>query len=121
MICLASLDKLTTCTSEGVKPKSLKDFYFPKAKETDHFYQLTDMYWDAFNKVRIDYSIGIEDIPMEFVIGSFRILLGCYGNLAENSVVWPGFDEIYNSIIRSGYTESDDVHVKPPSKRKNRR
>jgi len=121
MICLNALDEATTRTSGGVEPMKLKDFYFPMAKETDEFFKLGDLYWEAFDNVRFKNGIGVEDIPMEFVVGSFRILLGCYGKLSANSVVWPGYDEIHESIIRSGYIESDDLHVKTISKKGNKR
>jgi hypothetical protein len=122
MICLNALDNaMMRSVASDDKPMRLKDFYFPRAKETDEFFKLGDLYWEAFNNVKTNYGIGVEDIPMEFVVGSFRILLGCYGKLSANSVVWPGYNEIHESILRSGYTESDDVHVKTFSKRRNKR
>lgn len=121
MICLNALDNTTTRSTGGKEPMKLKDFYFPKAKETDEFFKLSDLYWEAFNNIKANYGIGVEDIPMEFVVGSFRILLGCYGKLSANSVIWPGYDEIHESIIRSGYIESDDAHVKTVSKKRSRR
>ena len=120
MICLNALDNVTTRATGGEEPMKLKNFYFPRAKETDEFFKLGDLYWEAFNDVRSNCGIGVEDIPMEFVVGSFRILLGCYGRLSAHSVVWPGYKEIHESIIRSGYIESDDLHVKTISKRYNR-
>ena len=111
-ICLSALDKEITVGS-GTE-MLLRKFYFPNARETDRFFNLTDIYWSAFHDIRIKYSISVDDIPMEFVMGSFRILLGCYGKLAPQNVAvaWPGYQEIYDSIIRSGYTESDDEYRK---------
>ena len=108
-ICLAALDRQKT-VAFGAEEQSLRSFYFPHSQETDRFFNLTSKYWDAFREVKMKYSIAVDDIPMEYVMGSFRILLACYGKLASPNaaVAWPDYKEIYNSIIRSGYMESDD-------------
>lgn len=117
MICLSALDKVNTATIDA-EQMPIRNFYYPYAQETDRFFNLTDIYWDAFRDTKMKYSISVDDIPMEFIMSSFRILLGCYGKFASSSVAWPGYQEIYNSIIQSGYTESDDEQRKTaPSKR----
>lgn len=118
MICLLALDRMNVVSIENKVPMSLKKFYFPRATDEDSFYQLADVYWDAFTNIRHQCAMSVDDIPMEFVMGSFRILLGCYGRLSTDSVVWPGYKEIHESIVRSGYTESDDEQTK--SRKSNR-
>ena len=121
MVCLLALDNMHTVSLDAKENPTLKEFYFPKAKEDATFCSLKDIYWDAFTNIKSQYSIAVEDIPMEFVVGSFVILLGSYGKLSANSVVWPGYNEIYESIIRSGYTESDDEKIRGAAKHKSRR
>lgn len=108
MICMHAFDQMNVVTMEECEQISLKDFYFPRANDKLHFHELTSTFWEAFTNIRVDNGMTIDDIPMEYVVGSFRILLGCYGKLSSNSVVWPDYKVIYKSIIRSGYTESDD-------------
>lgn len=111
MICMHAFDQMNVATLENNKPISLKDFYFPRADEDAHFYNLTTDFWNAFTNIRVTHGMTVDDIPMEFVVGSFRILLGCYGKLSNNSVVWPDYKVIHECIIRSGYTESDDERL----------
>ena len=107
-VCLSALDKVDTAVMIGTQSIPIRNFYYPQALESARFYDLSEVYWEAFRDVQRNYSIIVGDIPMEFVMSSFRILLGCYGKLSSNSVDWPGYKEIYESIIQSGYTESDD-------------
>lgn len=107
-VCLSALDKVDTAVMIGTQSIPIRNFYYPQALESARFYDLSEVYWEAFRDVQRNYSIIVGDIPMEFVMSSFRILLGCYGKLSSNSVDWPGYKEIYESIILSGYTESDD-------------
>ena len=119
MICLLALDNMSIVTmNDKSSPISLREFYFPKAPVGSHFYNLGNIYWDAFNNIKTQYSMTVDDIPMEFMMCSFRILLACYGKLANDPIVWPGYQEIHDSIIRSGYTESDDEQNKNVSKNK---
>lgn len=108
LICMHAFDQVNVATMENIEPVSLKDFYFPRADKELHFRDLTDTFWDAFTNIRVTHGMTVNDIPMEFVVGSFRILLGCYGKLSNKCVVWPDYKVIHESIIRSGYTESDD-------------
>ena len=108
LICMHAFDQMNVATMENIEPVSLKDFYFPRADKELHFRDLTDTFWDAFTNIRVTHGMTVNDIPMEFVVGSFRILLGCYGKLSNKCVVWPDYKVIHESIIRSGYTESDD-------------
>lgn len=108
-ICMHAFDQMNIAAiDDGEEPVSLKDFYFPRADEEKRFYDLTATFWEAFTNIRVDNGMTVDDIPMEFVVGSFRILLGCYGKLSNKSVVWPDYKVIHESILRSGYTESDD-------------
>lgn len=108
-ICMHAFDQMNIATIAGSEePVSLKDFYFPRADKEKRFYDLTSTFWAAFTNIRVDNGMTVDDIPMEFVVGSFRILLGCYGKLSNKSVVWPDYKVIHESILRSGYTESDD-------------
>ena len=108
LICMHAFDQMNVATMENIEPVSLKDFYFPRADKELHFRDLTDTFLDAFTNIRVTHGMTVNDIPMEFVVGSFRILLGCYGKLSNKCVVWPDYKVIHESIIRSGYTESDD-------------
>lgn len=111
MICMHAFDQMNVATLENNKPVSLKDFYFPRAAEDAQFHDLTSDFWNAFTDIRVTHGMTVDDIPMEFVVGSFRILLGCYGKLSNKSVVWPDYKIIHESIMRSGYTESDDERL----------
>lgn len=117
MICMHAFDQMNVATLENNKPLSLKDFYFPRADENVHFHDLTTDFWNAFTNIRVTHGMTVDDIPMEFVVGSFRILLGCYGKLSNKSVVWPDYKVIHESIMRSGYTESDDERLDNRAKR----
>lgn len=117
MICMHAFDQMNVATLENNKPLSLKDFYFPRADESVHFHDLTTDLWNAFTNIRVTHGMTVDDIPMEFVVGSFRILLGCYGKLSNKSVVWPDYKVIHESIMRSGYTESDDERLDNRAKR----
>lgn len=117
MICMHAFDQMNVATLENNKPVSLKDFYFPRAAEDAQFHDLTSDFWNAFTDIRVTHGMTVDDIPMEFVVGSFRILLGCYGKLSNKSVVWPDYKIIHESIMRSGYTESDDERLDNRTKR----
>ena len=121
IICLLALDRMNIVNTDNVAPISLKEFYFPRSRDEDNFCGLADIYWDAFTNIKSKHFMNVDDIPMEFVMGSFRILLGCYGKLALNHVEWPGYTEIYDCIIRSGYTESDDEQTRSNSTKRKRR
>lgn len=116
-ICMLAFDQMNVATLENNKQISLKDFYFPRAAEDVQFHDLTSDFWNAFTDIRVTHGMTVDDIPMEFVVGSFRILLGCYGKLSNKSVVWPDYKIIHESIMRSGYTESDDERLDNRTKR----
>ena len=41
---------------------------------------------------------------------SFKILLTSYGKLSTSAVVFPSYQEIYDSILATNYTESCDEY-----------
>lgn len=108
-LCLFALDNVNTVNPEG-EGDSLKEFYFPNAGRNDTFYSLMDDYWKAFQNIKIKYGITAPDIPMEYVMESFKILLTSYGKLSISAVVFPSYQEIYDSILATNYTESCDEY-----------
>ena len=74
------------------------------------FYDLTDEYWEAFQKTRAAHNILANDIPMKYFIDSFIICLDMYGALSFDPVCFPGIGELMESIKLSGYGESDDEY-----------
>ena len=88
----------------------MKEFYFPNAAKEDNFFALTDVYWKAFQDIKTKYGILAPDIPMEYVMESFKILLTEYGKLSSAAVTFPGYQEIYDSILASNYSEACDEY-----------
>ena len=57
------------------------EFFFPYAyaDKKATFLSIAGDYWDAFNEVKIKYSISVEDIPMQYFMQSFLQCLISYG------------------------------------------
>lgn len=108
-LCLFALDNANTVNTEG-EGESLKEFYFPSAGGNDTFFSLTKDYWKAFQNIKTKYGVTAPDIPMEYVMESFKILLTSYGKLSTSAVVFPSYQEIYDSILATNYTESCDEY-----------
>lgn len=108
-LCLFALDNVNTVNPEG-EGESLKEFYFPNAGRKDTFYSLMKDYWKAFQNIKTKYGVTAPDIPMEYVMESFKILLTSYGKLSASAVVFPSYQEIYDSILATNYTESCDEY-----------
>lgn len=108
--CLTAFDKLHVRTLNfSETDKMVREFYFPHA-DGRTFYDLTDEYWEAFQKTRAAHNILATDIPMKYFIDSFIICLDMYGALSFDPVCFPGIGELMESIKLSGYGESDDEY-----------
>lgn len=108
-LCLFALDNVKTVNISG-DGCGLKEVYFPNAAKEDNFFTLTDVYWKAFQDIKTKYGILAPDIPMEYVMESFKILLTEYGKLSSAAVTFPGYQEIYDSILASNYSEACDEY-----------
>ena len=108
-LCLFALDNVKTVNISG-DGCGLKEFYFPNAAKEDNFFTLTDVYWKAFQDIKTKYGILAPDIPMEYVMESFKILLTEYGKLSSAAVTFLGYQEIYDSILASNYSEACDEY-----------
>lgn len=109
-LCLYALDDIKTVNPEG-EGCSLKEFYFPRSGKDDSFFSLMNDYWNAFQNIKIKYGLTASDIPMDYVMESFKILLTSYGKLAINAIVFPSYKEIYESIIATNYAEACDEYT----------
>ncbi len=80
--CLAELDKIKIHEALPIDSNvGLAEFFFPYAyaDKKATFLSIAGDYWDAFNDVKIKYSISVEDIPMQYFMQSFLQCLISYG------------------------------------------
>lgn len=115
-LCLANMDllKVPAMSGEEYADMPISQFYFPDAFRDGKasFYSLSNAYWTEFQIIRDQKGIYADDIPMKYFIDSFLICLKKYGDCGTNKVYFPTAKELYDSIIMSGFGESDDEQAK---------
>jgi len=110
--CMASVDKLHVCmTDYEILSDGLVDFYFPYA-DGKTFFDISNDFWEAFQRVRIQKRIASEDIPMKYFIDSLVICLNMHGKLGSSPIAFPTRKELESCVALSGYGESDDEYTK---------
>ena len=124
MLCLIELDKHTVTTGEGKSSIKIIDYFFPDREKGKTFASLTDDFWNAFMQVRAENAINPDDVPMQYFIDAFIALLIDHGRFGEESVAFPTYNELYDSVVKSKFSESgfenENVGKKKKFKRRRR-
>ena len=104
--CLAELDKVKIHEALPINSNvGLVEFFFPYAYSDKKatFLSLATDYWEAFNEVKIKYSIGVDDIPMQYFMQSFLQCLITYGLGAPDAKYFLRKRDIAAAIEATGY------------------